>query len=106
MSFLEKEKYFTLENRKKKIREWEFILKSYFSNKRKFSFNVNNSALLIIDMQKYFLDSSSPAFIPSAETIIKPIENLAKMFKKRNRPVIFTKYGLNQKKNQNNLKKE
>jgi isochorismate hydrolase len=48
------------------------------------------SALLVLDMQKYFLDPSSHAFIPSAEAIIPNIEGLQNRFFQEDLPVIHT----------------
>ncbi|MCD6160860.1 MAG: cysteine hydrolase [candidate division Zixibacteria bacterium] len=51
-----------------------------------------NSALIIIDMQNYFLDKKSHAYIPSAKAIILRIEYLLAEYKKRKLPVIFTRH--------------
>lgn len=37
---------------------------------RKTEFNLERSALLILDMQRYSLDADSHAFVPSAESIL------------------------------------
>ncbi len=50
------------------------------------------SALLILDMQSYFLDQNSHAFIPSAEAIVPGLEILARSYYKNNLPVIFTQH--------------
>ena len=50
------------------------------------------AALLILDMQNFFHDSQSHAFIPSAKTIIKPIQTLADLFIQNNLPIIITKH--------------
>jgi nicotinamidase-related amidase len=91
---MKKEPYFTKENREEKIAEWKGILSDYYSKKRKFTFNPDNSGLFIIDMQKYFLDPSSHAFLPAAKTIIEPITKLNDAFKKKNKPVFLTQYGI------------
>lgn len=49
-------------------------------------------ALLVTDMQEYFLNPSSHAFIPSAEAIIPNIHRLIHHFEKNSYPVIFTKH--------------
>ena len=51
-----------------------------------------NSALLILDMQEFFLNKNSHAFIPSAQAIIKPIKSLAKIYINNNLPIIITKH--------------
>ncbi|MBN2184827.1 MAG: cysteine hydrolase [Candidatus Krumholzibacteriota bacterium] len=55
-------------------------------------FSPGCSALLILDMQKYFLDESSHAHIPSMEAIIPGIAALAKAFSAAGRPVILTRH--------------
>jgi len=49
-------------------------------------------ALLILDMQKYFLEESSHAFIPSGRTIIPGICNLIKICEAKEIPVIFSRH--------------
>ncbi len=49
-------------------------------------------ALLILDMQNYFLKSDSHAFIPAAEAIIPRIARLRKSFLEAGHPVIFTRH--------------
>ena len=50
------------------------------------------SALLIIDMQDYFLDSESHAFVPSSGVIVPFIIRLAEAYQKSGNLVIFTKH--------------
>ncbi len=66
-------------------------LKKQFA-KRHRQFDPNNAALIVIDMQKYFLDKSSHAFIPSAAAIIERIQSLVDIFSGNNLPVLFTRH--------------
>ena len=50
------------------------------------------SALLVIDMQRYFLDESSHAFIPSARVIVPRLKKLAGLYAERGLPVVFTRH--------------
>jgi isochorismate hydrolase len=50
------------------------------------------SALLILDMQRFFLDQDSHAFIPSAVPIIPRIRRLANMYILKGLPVIMTRH--------------
>jgi len=50
------------------------------------------SALLILDMQEFFLNENSHAFLPSAQAIIKPINSLVELFINNNLPIITTKH--------------
>ena len=55
-------------------------------------FSPGCSALLILDMQRYFLDEDSHASIPSMEAIIPGIVRLAGAFSAAGRPVIMTRH--------------
>jgi isochorismate hydrolase len=55
-------------------------------------FQPQNAALLVLDMQNYFLDPASHAFIPSAPAIIPNIQLLISSFIDFDRPVYFTKH--------------
>ena len=89
--------YFTHENIDAKSKD---ILKNLRDYGRGVSipFQPEHSALLILDMQRYFLDERSHAFIPSAAPIIPRIKRLADLFIDRGLPVILTRH-LNTKEN-------
>ncbi len=61
-------------------------------NIHELEFIPDRSALIVLDMQKYFLDDDSHAFIPSAEAIVPRIVGLIEMFKKIGQPVITTRH--------------
>jgi bifunctional isochorismate lyase/aryl carrier protein len=65
-------------------------------NRRATVFSLAESALLIIDMQRYFLGAGSHAFLPAAPAIIPNINLLIAAFKKNNRPVYFTRHANNE----------
>jgi isochorismate hydrolase len=58
----------------------------------RFVFSPRNSALLVLDMQSYFLDESSHAFVPSGRTIIPRINDLIEAYNELQRPIIFTRH--------------
>lgn len=62
------------------------------NRKHRFPFSLDRAALLILDMQKYFLDENSHAFVPSAPAIVPKIKRLADAFTAHNLPVISTKH--------------
>ena len=57
-----------------------------------------DSALLVLDMQRFFLQDSSHAFIPSAPTIVPGITRLIEAYRDADRPIFFTQH-LNTDKN-------
>jgi len=56
------------------------------------AFDISKAALLILDMQRYFLDPDSHAFVPSAPAIVPVIERLARAFKNAKRPILATQH--------------
>ncbi len=61
-------------------------------NVHKMELEVEKSALLVIDMQKFFLDPTSPTFTCGGPPIISNIASLIKAFRAADRPVIFTRH--------------
>ena len=53
---------------------------------------VSNYALLVLDMQDFFLNSNSHAFIPSGGAIIPGINRLVTSFRQYDWPIIFTQH--------------
>ena len=49
-------------------------------------------ALLGLDLQDYFLDPGSHAFVPSAPAILSNVIDLAKAFKFAGLPVVYTQH--------------
>lgn len=56
------------------------------------NFSLSNSALIVVDMQKYFFDINSHAYFPAALNIISNVMLLIDSFNKAKRPVIYTKH--------------
>jgi nicotinamidase-related amidase len=48
------------------------------------------SALIVIDMQNYFLSSDSPAYMHSGVNIVPNVMKIIELFKKRSMPIFFT----------------
>ena len=86
---MRKENYFTHDNIAAEAAAMAHALPI---NRRAAVFSLANSALLIIDMQRYFLYASSHAFLPAAPAIIPNINALIAAFKKAHRPVYFTRH--------------
>lgn len=58
----------------------------------RFTFDPLSSALLVLDMQAYFLEPASHAHIPSASAILPRLTDLAAAYTVRGLPVIFTQH--------------
>jgi isochorismate hydrolase len=54
--------------------------------------SLSRAGLLVTDMQGYFTDPSSHAFIPSAPAIIPNILGLIRLFRDSGRPVFYTRH--------------
>ena len=57
-----------------------------------YKLDIDRSALIVLDMQKYFLDKASHAFIPATLAIVPVIKKLSGGFISKQRPVIFTRH--------------
>ncbi|MFA6002588.1 MAG: isochorismatase family protein [Elusimicrobiota bacterium] len=53
-------------------------------------FQLGKSGLLIVDMQEFFLDRGSPAYLPAARAILRNVRRLAEVFRQAGRPVLFS----------------
>ena len=49
-------------------------------------------ALLVLDMQNYFLNPESHAFVPSAPDLIDPLTSMVEVFESLRLPVFFTRH--------------
>jgi len=54
--------------------------------------DLEGAALLVVDMQGYFLKPESHAFIPAALPIVSRLDSLARSFRSAGRPVYFTRH--------------
>jgi isochorismate hydrolase len=96
-----KENYFkNIESKSNEFLSNIFLTPGY----RRVSFDLRDSALLVIDMQNYFTEEASHAFIPAAKTIIKPINKLISLFRENEKSIIFTRH-INTIENANMLSK-
>ncbi len=57
-----------------------------------FTLKRNCSALLVVDMQRYFCDKDSGAQVPQVDKVISKIKQLIDFFSKNKRPIIFTRH--------------
>lgn len=88
---MKRENYFASNQFRQKSRS---IIENKASSSTKVAriFKPARSALLVLDMQEYFLDSDSHAFIPGAPAIIEPIQKLVDSYQKNGFPIFFTRH--------------
>ncbi|MBT3313775.1 MAG: isochorismatase family protein [Anaerolineae bacterium] len=55
-------------------------------------FDIKHSALLILDMQNYFLNADSHAYIPSAQAILPRLDALREAYVTLGLPVVWTRH--------------
>lgn len=87
---MKKEHYINQSN----IKKWKGSIGNYKSRKRITNYSIKNTALLVLDMQEFFLKKEQHAFIPDGLTIINNIKSVITLFRKYNSPIIFTKHAL------------
>lgn len=82
--------YVTNQNLKEKTFEWMEKIKH--RNKHKWLFDMENSALLVIDMQRYFLEENEHGYCCGGVAVLGNVKKLIEHFRKHKRPVIFTRH--------------
>jgi isochorismate hydrolase len=60
--------------------------------KRDWAFDPGRAALLVLDLQEYFLDPGSHAHVPSGPAIIPGVNALVRAFRGSKRPVFITRH--------------
>lgn len=85
-----KERYFSPENISQKAK----AMQDDFSRlaRGQVEFNPVHSVLLILDMQRYFLDEDSHAYIPSADAILPRVDALHETYATLGLPVVWTRH--------------
>lgn len=84
------EPYVTVENIKLKTQSWLDRIQPY--NQHNMTLKLSASALLVIDMQEFFLDTSSPTFTCGGLAVLPSVKRLLAEFRRSERPVIFTRH--------------
>jgi nicotinamidase-related amidase len=80
--------YVTEKTLKKKTKEWLAAIAAW--NTHELELSVPDSALLVIDMQRFFTRPEGAAYMPACDAVIKNIRRLIDAFRKAKRPVIYT----------------
>ena len=90
---MNRETYFTPQTVQQKSRVMLDEFAAFRARHADIVFRLERAALLVLDMQEYFLHKESHAFIPSAPAILPNIQMLISDFYAQGRPVIFTRHG-------------
>ena len=86
-----KERYFTIHSLDQQSRELYQQIAGQ-SQKKAIEYQPSKSALLVLDMQAYFLDASSHAYIPSAVAILNGILQLIDAYAHHHLSIFFTQH--------------
>lgn len=89
---MKREAYFTSENILSTAQGMLDSLVALRTHHKNIVFSRERAALLVLDMQDYFLNEESHAFIPSAQAILPNIQMLIDAFSAADRPIIFTRH--------------
>jgi isochorismate hydrolase len=89
---MQKEQYFTPENIILKSQELLASVAGTRNRNRQINFQPDSAALLVLDLQEYFLQESSHAFVPSAAATLPGIFKLIAAFTNAGHPVIATRH--------------
>lgn len=84
------ETYVTAETLSAKAERWLQDIAPF--NQHEMRLNRPASALLIVDMQEFFLDPQSPTFTGGGPAIVPVVRALADCFRESGRPVLYTKH--------------
>jgi nicotinamidase-related amidase len=57
-----------------------------------FSFSIDTSAFLIVDLQNDFVRQNAPLAVPDAVKTLRPVNEVKALFRRHGRPVIFTRF--------------
>ncbi|MEW6027971.1 MAG: isochorismatase family protein [Chloroflexota bacterium] len=89
---MKKERYFAPETLRAKSRSMLDSVRELRARRPDLAFQPARAALLVLDMQDYFLRPASHAFVPSAAAILPNVQALINVFDAHRRPVIFTRH--------------
>ena len=80
--------YVTEKNLPRKAQAWAKLMAKY--NTHRLKLDVKHSALLVVDMQNFFLDPKSPTFAEGGLAILPQVKKMIQAFRSAKRPVIYT----------------
>jgi nicotinamidase-related amidase len=84
------ESYVTPESLEASTRRWLQQIAPF--NRHEMELDKNKAALLVVDMQKFFLNPASPTFTCGGLAILATVKKLISAFRASGRPVIYTRH--------------
>ncbi len=84
------EVYVTAESLAAKAESWLNTIRPH--NVHQMRLRRNRSALLVVDMQRFFLDPESPTYTCSGAAILPSVGRAVQAFRRHGRPVIYTRH--------------
>jgi len=82
--------YVTSDSIGEKTRRWLEKIAPF--NQHEMQLTANKAALLVIDMQRFFLDPDSPTFTCGGLAVLPNVKRLIAAFREAGRPVIYTRH--------------
>jgi len=76
-----------------RARQWLDEIKASVGQRKRLVPEPENCALLVIDMNNYFVSSEGRAYIPAASQIVPNIEALIRHWRSIRSPVVYTRHG-------------
>jgi nicotinamidase-related amidase len=84
------EAYVTVDSLEARTKNWLKRVEPF--NQHSMQLNKEKAALLVVDMQQFFLDSASLTFTCGGLAILPTVKRLLGAFRKAGRPVIYTRH--------------
>ena len=85
--------YVNKKNLKASADDWMEDAASFTYERNDFQLDAGACALLVIDMQNYFVSPKGRSHLPASRAILSNISELCSQFRKARRPVFFTQHG-------------
>jgi 23S rRNA (adenine2503-C2)-methyltransferase len=84
----ERHSYVTADSIDSRCEDW--LREAQRERRRELPFDPKRAALLVVDMQEFFLDRHSPAYSPPARAVLLNVRRLVEAFRRAGRLVLFT----------------
>jgi nicotinamidase-related amidase len=91
-SLVLREAYVDSERLESKAEAWLDTIRPYARHTFSSAGIGRHPALLVIDMQRFFLEEETVAFLPAGKAVLPRVVDLVQAFREKRRPVIFTRH--------------